>query len=77
MGGRQFKTTEFPLKVQWGQKVDESNAWVSSCRSPTCRRYRLLGAFLDACPNQHCQTSTGWRKVVVNGTQMADAVCNA
>ena len=32
------------------------------------------GAFLDSCPNQHCQTSTAWGSVVVNDTTMADAV---
>eukprot|EP00035_Acanthoeca_spectabilis_P008331 m.152158 g.152158 ORF g.152158 m.152158 type:complete len:150 (+) comp14314_c0_seq1:61-510(+) len=31
------------------------------------------GAFLDACPNQHCQTSTGWSMVHVNNTTMANA----
>jgi hypothetical protein len=31
------------------------------------------GTFLDSCPNQHCQTSTGWNSVRVNGTTMAEA----
>jgi hypothetical protein len=31
------------------------------------------GVFLDACPNQHCQTSTGWNQVVIDGQMMADA----
>jgi O-palmitoleoyl-L-serine hydrolase len=31
------------------------------------------GIFADSCPNQHCQTSTGWQMVKVNGTTMADA----
>ena len=31
------------------------------------------GAFLDACPNQHCQTSSGWNSVVIEGQMMADA----
>jgi hypothetical protein len=31
------------------------------------------GIFGDSCPNQHCQTSTGWTLVKVNGTTMADA----
>jgi hypothetical protein len=26
------------------------------------------------CPNQHCQTSTGWSSVFVNNTTMAAAV---
>lgn len=32
------------------------------------------GVFLDSCPMQHCQTSTGWNKVSVAGKQMASAV---
>ena len=37
------------------------------------------GIFADSCPNQHCQTSTGWNRVKVSGgaagvsTTMADA----
>ena len=31
------------------------------------------GIYADSCPNQHCQTSTGWSMVHVNGTTMADA----
>ena len=31
------------------------------------------GAFLDSCPNQHCQTSTGWVEVRVQGLTMAEA----
>jgi len=31
------------------------------------------GIFADSCPNQHCQTSTGWNVVTVDGTLMRDA----
>lgn len=31
------------------------------------------GAFVDSCPNQHCQTSTGWTLVHVHGATMAQA----
>lgn len=34
------------------------------------------GAFLDACPNEHCQTSTGWRQVSIEGQMMADAAAS-
>merc|ERR1711935_170099 len=31
------------------------------------------GAFVDSCPNQHCQTSTGWNTVHVQGVEMGAA----
>ena len=34
------------------------------------------GCFVDSCPNQHCQTSSGWNQVVVNGKMMRDAAAD-
>lgn len=34
------------------------------------------GLFLDSCPNEHCQTSTGWTRVSVGGTMLGVAAAD-
>lgn len=72
-GGITSKTWE-ACDAEQRAVIDAFRTGFLAAIAPALMQTSPHGAFLDSCPGQHCQTSTGWGRVNVAGVYMSEAV---